>query len=168
MSAQGLGCSLIPGVVVKLSRTSLPGPGFSPKDLNSHAVKALLVSRALLVKIKRDLENQIRGLLKNPGLVIGRAKMNVFLPSALRSWPELAAAVAPLLNARAATDREFGANSTLLRDPTLARIGAVHGLFGGRRCLSLDHSQRYGHCYSRVRQCDARKGNAVALSLALT
>ena len=38
------------------------------KDLDSHAVKALLVSRALLVKIKRDLENQIRGLLKNLGL----------------------------------------------------------------------------------------------------
>ena len=48
------------------------------KDLDSHATKALLVSRALLVKIKRDLENQIRGLLKNLGLVIGRAKMNVF------------------------------------------------------------------------------------------
>jgi transposase len=48
------------------------------KDLDSHAIKALLVSRALLVKIKRDLENQIRGLLKNLGLVIGRAKMNVF------------------------------------------------------------------------------------------
>jgi transposase len=30
------------------------------KDLDSHAVKALLVSRALLVKIKRDLEYQIR------------------------------------------------------------------------------------------------------------
>jgi transposase len=43
------------------------------KDLDSHAVKALLISRALLVKIKRDLENQIRGLLKNLGLVIGRA-----------------------------------------------------------------------------------------------
>ena len=41
------------------------------KDLDSHATKALLVSRALLVKIKRDLENQIRGLLKNLGLVIG-------------------------------------------------------------------------------------------------
>jgi transposase len=47
------------------------------KDLDSHAVKALLVSRAL-VKIRRDLENQIRGLLKNLGLVIGPAKMNVF------------------------------------------------------------------------------------------
>jgi transposase len=48
------------------------------KDLDCHAVKALLMSRALLVKIKRDLENQIRGLLKNLGLVIGRAKFNVF------------------------------------------------------------------------------------------
>src|SRR6202047_4177277 len=48
------------------------------KDIDSHLVKALLVSRALLVKIKRDLENQIRGLLKNLGLVISRAKFNVF------------------------------------------------------------------------------------------
>ena len=48
------------------------------KTPGSHAIKALLVSRALLVKIKRDLENQIRGLLKNLGLVIGRAKMTVF------------------------------------------------------------------------------------------
>src|SRR6201988_2339442 len=37
------------------------------KDLDSHAIKALLVSRALLVNIKRDIENQIRGLLKNLG-----------------------------------------------------------------------------------------------------
>jgi transposase len=48
------------------------------KDLDSHAIKALLVSRALLVKVKRDIENQVRGLLKNLGLVIGQAKMNVF------------------------------------------------------------------------------------------
>jgi hypothetical protein len=64
------------------------------KDLDSHAIKALLVSRALLVKIKRDIgqnfpplsscclrhaiENRSRGLLKNLGLVIGRGKMNVF------------------------------------------------------------------------------------------
>ena len=48
------------------------------KDLDSHALKALLTSRALLVKIKRDLENQVRGLLKNLGYVIGRAKFNVF------------------------------------------------------------------------------------------
>jgi len=80
------------------------------KDLDSHAIKALLVSRALLVKIKRDVENQIRGLLKNLGLVIGRAKMNVFLLRALQlteGRPELAAAVAPLLKAREAIEQQI-------------------------------------------------------------
>ena len=48
------------------------------KDIDSHSVRALLASRALLVKIKRDLENHVRGLLKNLGLVIGRATFNVF------------------------------------------------------------------------------------------
>src|ERR1700757_1935590 len=78
------------------------------KDLDRHAIKALLVSRALLVKIKRDLENQIRGLLKNLGLVIGQAKMNVFALRAAeltKNRPQLAAAVAPLLNARAAIEQ---------------------------------------------------------------
>jgi transposase len=62
------------------------------KDLDSHSVRALLASRALLVKIKRDLENQIRGLLKNLGLVIGRAKFNVFAVRAeelIEDRPEL-------------------------------------------------------------------------------
>src|SRR3989475_6211592 len=80
------------------------------KDLDSHAIKALLVSRALLVKIKRDLENQIRGLLKNLGLVIGRAKMNVFAVRAAElteDRPELAGAVEPLLKAREAIERQI-------------------------------------------------------------
>lgn len=80
------------------------------KDLASHAIKALLVSRALLVKIKRDLENQIRGLLKNLGLIIGRAKMNMFYLRAAQlteDRPELAAAVRPLLKAREAIEQQI-------------------------------------------------------------
>jgi transposase len=78
------------------------------KDLDNHAVKALLASRALLVKIKRDLENQIRGLLKNVGLVIGRAKFNVFAMRAeeLIEAPELIAVVGPLLKARKAIEQQ--------------------------------------------------------------
>ena len=79
------------------------------KDLDSHAVKALLASRALLVKIKRDLENQVRGLLKNLGLVIGRAKFNVFAVRAeglIENRPELVAAVRPLLKARKAIEQQ--------------------------------------------------------------
>src|SRR6187200_1145225 len=41
------------------------------KGFDSHAVRALLTSRATLVKMKRDLENQIRGLLKIAGLLVG-------------------------------------------------------------------------------------------------
>ena len=80
------------------------------KDLDSHAIKALLVSRALLVKIKRDIENQVRGLLKNFGLLIGQAKMNAFSVRAAElaeARPELAAAVEPLLKAREAVGRQI-------------------------------------------------------------
>ena len=79
------------------------------KDLDSHSVRALLASRALLVKIKRDLENQVRGLLKNLGLVIGRAKFNVFAVRAeelIEGRPELMAAVKPLLEARKAIEQQ--------------------------------------------------------------
>jgi len=79
------------------------------KDLDSHSVRALLASRALLVKIKRDLENQVRGLLKNLGLVIGRAKLKVFAVRAeelIEGRPELMAAVRPLLDARNAIEQQ--------------------------------------------------------------
>jgi transposase len=74
------------------------------KDI--HTVRALLASRALLVKIKRDLENHVRGLLKNLGLVIGRATFNVFAVRAeelIEGRPELIAAIRPLLEARNAS-----------------------------------------------------------------
>ena len=72
------------------------------KVTDSHSV------RALLVKSKRDLENHVRGLLKNLGLVIGRAKFNVFAVRAeelIENRPELMAAVRPLLEARNVIER---------------------------------------------------------------
>ena len=65
----------------------------------------------MLVKIKRDLENQIRGLLKNLGLVIGRAKFNVFAvrtEELIEDRPELAAVISPLLAARKAIEEQVG------------------------------------------------------------
>lgn len=73
------------------------------KSPRSDAIRALLNSRALLVKIKRDLENQIRGLLKSMGLVVGRAKKNVFTDRVnmlLVNEPELAEFAQPLLAVR--------------------------------------------------------------------
>ena len=48
------------------------------KSLDSHGIRALLNGRALLVRVRRDLENQIRGLLKNVGLIIGKGHGGVF------------------------------------------------------------------------------------------
>jgi transposase len=81
------------------------------KDIDSHSVRALLASRALLVKIKRDLENHVRGLLKNLGLVIGRSRatFNVFAVRAeewIEDRPDLVAAVRPLLEARNAVEQQ--------------------------------------------------------------
>ena len=64
------------------------------KDLDSHSVRALLTSRALL---------------KNVGPVIGRAKSNVFAVRAeelIEDRPELIAVVGPLLKARQAIERQ--------------------------------------------------------------
>ena len=44
------------------------------KDLDSHAVKALLVSRALLVKIKRDLETRSAGSSRTSGSLLAEQR----------------------------------------------------------------------------------------------
>lgn len=106
------------------------------KALDSHAIRALLNSRALLVGLKRDLENQIRGLLKNFGLVIGRAKMNTFTAKALElidRQPVLSAAIEPLLKAREALARQIeGLDRKLLRlarsEPQVRRFMTVPGV----------------------------------------
>ena len=80
------------------------------KGLDSHAIKALLVGRALLVKIRGEIENQIRGLLKNLGLVIGRAKRKTFTSLAhehIEDKPALQAVVGPLLKARDAVEQQI-------------------------------------------------------------
>ncbi len=80
------------------------------KRLSCHQVRAVLNSRALLVKIKRDLENQIRGLMKNLGLRIGKAGGNVFHRRAeelVAEHPLLQQAVRPLLGVREVVAREI-------------------------------------------------------------
>ena len=73
------------------------------KRLSCHETRAVLNGRALLVKIKRDLGNQIRGLLKNLGPIIGKAKGKVFsrrVEELVAGHPLLQQAVRPLLAVR--------------------------------------------------------------------
>ena len=80
------------------------------KRLSCHEIRAVLNSRAQLVTIKRDLENQIRGLLKNLGLIIGKAGGNVFRRRAeelLVGQGLLGEAVRPLIEVREKVSREI-------------------------------------------------------------
>jgi transposase len=89
------------------------------KSVSCHEVRAVLNSRALLVKIKRDLENQIRGLLKNLGFVIGKAGGNVFrhrVEELLGRQGLLWQAVRPLLEVREKVRREIAALHRKLLD----------------------------------------------------
>ena len=80
------------------------------KSLPCHEIRAVLNSRAQLVKIKRDLKNQIRGLLKNHGLIIGKAGGKVFRHRAEKLVGEhglLQEAVRPLIEIREIVSREI-------------------------------------------------------------
>ena len=73
------------------------------KRLSCHEVRAVLNSRALLVKMRQDVENQMRGLLKNLGLIIGTVGRSAF-PARVRELlverPILEKAILPLLGLR--------------------------------------------------------------------
>jgi transposase len=47
------------------------------KSMESREVRALLTARSKLVDIRRDIENQMRGLLKSLGIVLGKGGARV-------------------------------------------------------------------------------------------
>ena len=112
------------------------------KSLACHEVRAVLNSRAQLVKIKCDLENQIRGLLKNLGLMIGKVADKAFgqrIEELVVGHPLLQEAVRPLIGVREIVRREIaGLTRNLLalardneesrRLMTVPGIGAINAL----------------------------------------
>ncbi len=74
------------------------------KSMESRQARALLAARAKLVDIRRDLENQMRGLLKSLGIVLGKAGSRVLaakVAAVLRQTAHLRPAIEPLLEAHA-------------------------------------------------------------------
>jgi transposase len=111
----------------------------------SHLARALLASRALLVGMRGDIANQVRGLLKTFGLVVGkpaggfRRRAEELAVADLAASPELARLVEALLAARdevsrriAALDREVmraaRANEACRRFMTAPGVGSVVAL----------------------------------------
>lgn len=124
------------------------------KSLPCHEVRAVLNSRAQLVKAKRDLENQIRGLLKNHGLIIGKAGGNVFHHRAGELAGEhglLREAIRPLLAVRETVRREIAGltrkllalarnNDESRRLMTVPGIGPINAL---AFCAAIDEPSRF-------------------------
>jgi transposase len=124
------------------------------KSLPCHEVRAVLNSRAQLVKTKRDLENQIRGLLKNHGLVIGKAGGNIFRRRAeelVGEYRLLQEAVRPLLAVREVVRREIAGvtrkllalarnNNESRRLMTAPGIGPINAL---AFCAAIDEPSRF-------------------------
>jgi transposase len=124
------------------------------KSLPCHEIRAVLNSRAQLVKIKRDLENQIRGLLKNLGLRIGKAGGQAFRRRAEELVGEhrlLQEAVRPLLAVREVARREIASltrkllalardNDESRRSMTVPGIGPITAL---AFCAAIDEPSRF-------------------------
>jgi transposase len=75
------------------------------KSMESRQVRALLIARCKLVDIRRDIENQMRGLFKDLGIVLGRAGSRVLsarIIAILRQAVHLRPLIEPLLTAHAA------------------------------------------------------------------
>ena len=124
------------------------------KSLPCHEVRSVLNSRALLVRIKRDLGNQIRDLLKNLGLVIGKAQGNVFtrrVEELVAENPYLQQAVRALLAVREKVSREIAdldrkllsltrAHQDSRRLMTVPGIGPITAL---AFCAAIDDPARF-------------------------
>jgi len=124
------------------------------KSLPCHEIRAVLNSRAQLVKIKCDLENQIRGLLKNQGLVIGKAGGKAFhrrVEELVEVQGLLWEAVRPLLEIRESVNRESaGLYRKLLRlarnDVNSRRLMTVPGIGPINAlafCAAVDEPSRF-------------------------
>ncbi len=80
------------------------------KDLTSHERRSLVVARDAVVRTRRDLGNQIRGLLKVFGLKVGKAGGARFagrVRELLDERPSLGEIVLPLLALRQACDEQL-------------------------------------------------------------
>jgi len=112
------------------------------KRLSCHEMRAILNSRAQLIKVKRDLENQIRGLLKNLGLIVGKARGNVFhkrVEELLSKNDRLSVAILPLLQVREKVASEVADlskklltvarnNEDIRRSMTVPGVGSITAL----------------------------------------
>jgi transposase len=106
------------------------------KSMESRQIRAVLAARSKLVDLRRDLENQMRGLLKSLGFVIGKAGVRVLLSriaTLLRDAPHLRSLIAPLMAAHSTLAKQVAKYDVQIRelakaDQTIRRLMTVPGV----------------------------------------
>jgi len=109
------------------------------KAETSHAVRAELATRTLLVRMRCDLENQIRGVLKTFGLIVGKSpsrlvkRAHELVADELAEKPDFASLVESLLAMRADVVERIAAIDAKLRarartTPVCRRFMTVPGV----------------------------------------
>jgi transposase len=112
------------------------------KTLSAHEHRSLLMARQRLIIVRRQIEGQVRGLLKTFGLVVGAGVGNSFVRRVNQladRQPSLSGAIRSLLNVLAAATREIAsldkeigaiarANITAKRLMTVPGVGPLTAL----------------------------------------
>lgn len=106
------------------------------KSMESRYIRALLIARAKLVNLKRDIENQMRGLLKSLGIVLGKVAGRPFLGKivvVLRQAPHLRPIIEPMMTAQSALVTQILSYDEHVRAlaknaPTVRRLMTVPGV----------------------------------------
>ena len=111
------------------------------KSMESRQIRALLAARSKLVDLRRDLENQMRGLLKSLGLIIGKSGVRVLpnrITALLRDAPHLRSLIVATYDLQvrelAKTDQTIG------RLMTVPGVGPVTAL---AFASTVDDPQRF-------------------------
>jgi transposase len=106
------------------------------KSMESREVRALLTARSKLVDIRRDIENQMRGLLKSLDIVLGKGGARVLaakIDAVLRQAAHLRPLIDPLMAAHAAIAAQASKYDAQIKaltrsDETVRRLMTVPGV----------------------------------------
>lgn len=124
------------------------------KSMASHHGRSLLAAREQLGRTKRALENQMRGLMKTFGLLVGKVGRGGFearVRDLLVGAPAVAEVIEPLLAARAAVRRELDGLTkrvmALARESAACRVLMRHPGIGAITALAyssvIDDPRRF-------------------------
>jgi transposase len=106
------------------------------KSLNSHARKGLLISRSQFVEMRVCIDNQLRGILKTFGLVIGargRGQIGLHASELAEERPEVKRVVAAMVTVRDSVTEQIAALDRMIRQlakghDTMRRLMTVPGV----------------------------------------